>query len=105
VCADLSGLTGSCTILYDAPKQITIETDRAIPLALLVTELTTNCAKYAYPMQDGGPIRVSVEPAPDGMLLMSVSDEGVGLPDGFDPGATKSLGLRLIRAFAQGLGG
>ncbi len=105
VCADLAGLTGSCTIVFEAPKQVTIETDRAIPLALLVTELATNCAKYAYPMKDGGPIRVSLGPAADGMLLMSVADDGVGLPEGFDPGATQSLGLRLIRAFAQGLGG
>ena len=105
VCADLSGLTGSCKIIFSAPKQVTIETDRAIPLALLVTELATNCAKYAYPIEEGGPIRVSIGPLADGTLFMSVSDEGVGLPDDFDPSVTKSLGLRLIRAFAQGLGG
>ena len=105
VCTDLSGLTGSCKIIFSAPQKITIETDRAIPLALLVTELATNCAKYAYPIEEGGPIRVSIGPLADGMLFMSVADEGVGLPDDFDPNVTKSLGLRLIRAFAQGLGG
>ena len=105
VCEDLADSAGGCELVYEAAGSIYIETDRAIPLALLVTELATNAAKYAYPDDEGGIIRVSIRSGQEGMLELSVSDEGVGLPADFDSAAFKTLGMRLIRAFAQGLGG
>lgn len=105
VCEDVADSAGSCELVYEAAGSIYIETDRAIPLALLVTELATNAAKYAYPDEEGGIIRVSIRPEPEDMLELSVSDDGVGLPPEFDSAALKTLGMRLIRAFAQGVGG
>jgi two-component sensor histidine kinase len=99
VCADL----GDGWLRVEGPEGIRIETDRAIPLALVVTELVTNCIKYAYPEGDRGPVWVRVAAISGDLLEVSVADEGVGLPDGFDPEATPSFGMRLIRAFAQRL--
>ncbi len=100
VCADLDG----SALRFEGPEGIRVETDRAIPLALLVSELVTNSRKYAYPDRNQGPVWVRVVPAAQDKLELSVADEGIGLPPDFDPGATRGLGMRLVKAFAQKLG-
>ncbi len=37
-------------------------------------------------------------------ILVSVRDEGAGLPAGFDPVTSKRLGTRLVNALANQLG-
>ncbi|THD60321.1 sensor histidine kinase [Phenylobacterium sp.] len=72
-------------------------------LGLIVTELVTNAVKYAHPA--GAPGRVAVlcrDDRGDGVVL-SVSDDGVGLPEGFDPQVDGGLGLRVIRSLADQL--
>jgi two-component sensor histidine kinase len=98
VCEDLDGPSVSC----DGPCGIMIATDRAIPLALLVSELVTNSLKHAYPGQSGS-VQTTVAPIASGHLQISVADEGVGLPEGFDPDAPKTLGIQLVKSFAQKL--
>lgn len=90
-------------IRFDAAEGIRISTDRAIPLALLVTELITNSMKYAYPDGRGGAIWVRVAQVPDRPLEITVADEGVGFPNDFDPDTTRGLGMRLVKAFTQRL--
>ena len=82
-----------------------IPADLAIPLGLFVNELVTNAIKYAYP--DGhGPVRVEAEARDEGRVRLSVSDDGVGLPEGFDAGAARrSLGMRVIHGLSRQLGG
>ena len=45
-----------------------------------------------------------VHPAPDGRLMLAVSDDGVGLPEGFDPQTAKGLGFRVMRGLAATIG-
>lgn len=105
-----------CAQLRDSAPQHTIQcrvvpivmpADLAIPLGLFVNELVTNAVKYAYP-GGGGEIRVEAVPAAEqGHLTLCVSDDGVGLPAGFDPAtsARKSLGMRVVHGLARQLGG
>jgi two-component sensor histidine kinase len=85
--------------------------ERATPLALLVTELVTNSFKHAFPDNRYGTITVKLLTAEDGMAVLSVADDGVGLPEsaGSDPAdmAAKGLGLgaKITQAFARQLGG
>ena len=81
-----------------------LPTDKVIPLALIVNELVTNAVKYAYPAGTHGVIRVQFRSAPDGGFEVRVADEGVGLPPGFDPAATKSLGMRMVHALLGQVG-
>jgi two-component sensor histidine kinase len=46
-----------------------------------------------------------LEPNPEKGYLLSVSNEGPGLPEGFDPAGTKGLGMRVIRSFVEQIGG
>jgi two-component sensor histidine kinase len=68
-----------------------------VALGLIVNELVTNAAKYAYPPQQGGVIRVGLRETSDGLEL-SVSDEGQGLPQEMP---THGIGMRLVRSLVQ----
>jgi two-component sensor histidine kinase len=104
VCKDLDDVVTHCSIHVDVPDNVEIATDRAIPLALIVNELMTNAAKYAYKDREGGTIWVRVTHEGDALTLR-VRDAGAGLPDGFDPHKAKSLGMRIVVAFVEQLEG
>jgi two-component sensor histidine kinase len=75
-----------------------------VPLCLIVTEVVTNSLKYAHPAKVAGKIFVGCREEMDGSLIVEVADDGVGLPEGFDPLADGGTGARTIRALAQQLG-
>ena len=70
----------------------------------LSRELVTNAVKYAHPSGVAGKISVGCHPRPEGAVLIKVTDDGVGLPDGFDPRRDGGLGMRMVRALADQLG-
>jgi two-component sensor histidine kinase len=85
-----------------------VSADQAIPLALIVNELVTNAFKHAYPREFRGEVRVVLSnDGQDGFLKLEVADDGVGLPEHFDPAANSggSLGMRMILSLAAQLGG
>jgi two-component sensor histidine kinase len=104
VCRDIDASMPGCDVLASAEEGISIRTDRAIPAALLVNELVTNAAKYAYP---GGHCRVwvTLSRGAEETVMTSVRDEGVGLPAGFDLKSGRRLGMRLVNSLAQQLQG
>ncbi len=81
-----------------------VELERALSLGLIVAELVTNAIKYAHPSGVAGEIAVACRKSPGGRLAIEVSDDGVGLPEGFDPMKNGDLGFQLIRALADQLG-
>jgi two-component sensor histidine kinase len=104
VCKDITASISTCEINVSAEQGIVIPTDRAITIVLLVNELITNAIKHAYPE---APCRVWValsRKAEDG-ILVSVRDEGVGLPADFDVKSGRRLGMRLVKAFTEQLRG
>ncbi|WP_231590783.1 sensor histidine kinase [Hymenobacter terrenus] len=77
-------------------EPIELDVDQAVPLGLILNELVTNALKYAFPGGRSGTIRVSLQQAAEAELLLEVADNGVGLPDSFQPQANNSLGLCLV---------
>ena len=71
-------------IQFVAPPNISILADRAILMALIINELVSNAGKYAYPDRPGGPIWVTIAQTEKRKVAVSIRDEGVGLPVGFD---------------------
>lgn len=74
--------------------------DTAVPIGLIINELVTNALKYAFPDGRRGEIMVSLKLENDEYVL-SVKDNGIGLPEGFDARSGRSLGLRLVTALAE----
>jgi two-component sensor histidine kinase len=105
VCKDLSANLNGCDIQNDVEEGMILSTDRAISAALIASELITNAAKYAYADRSDGRIWVRVARAENNKAELSVRDEGAGLPEGFDPLTSKSLGMTIIAAFTQQLDG
>ncbi len=80
--------------------------DRAVPLALVISELVTNAVKYAFPGGGEGLVRVLVRRAPErdeGGWVVSVEDNGVGLPDGFEPSVSRGIGMRVVATLVRQL--
>ncbi len=78
-----------------AADPVEIDPDRAVAIGIIVNELVMNAVKYAYP--DGaGPIHVELRPQ-DEELLLSITDDGVGLNVKVDPRST-GMGQRIVTA-------
>lgn len=93
------------SIRFLGPSVCILGAEKVLPIGLLVGELLTNSLKYAHPSGISGAINVSCGRSQDGDLVVAVSDDGVGLPEGMDPATAKSLGLRLVNALARQVGG
>lgn len=76
--------------------------DKAIPCGLIVNELLTNAFKHAFPDGRPGRVAIALHRCSDGPLELTVTDDGVGLPDA---PATISLGLHLVETLVAQLGG
>ena len=106
IVGDLELTVAPCEIQFDAPEAIQFAADRAILVGLILNELVSNAGKYAYPDCPSGTIWVRVLLQSDKQaILVSVRDEGVGLPPGFDSATSKRLGARLVNALSRQLGG
>lgn len=86
-------------------QDVDLPLDKAVPCGLLVNELVTNALKHAYPGGRSGVVRVGLYNDGPGHLLLSVQDDGVGLPEGVDPNSSNSFGLRLLRTLTHQLQG
>ncbi len=80
-----------------------IKVEAAIPLGMVVNELVTNAVKYAYLSDESGPIDVGFK-RDGGELLLTVRDEGRGLPKDADR-RKGGLGMRLVRSLVDQVGG
>ncbi len=87
------------------PPAIFLSIGQAIPCGLILNELVTNALKYAYPDGRTGEVVVELHESPEGRIRLAVSDQGKGLPAGFDFKNAKSLGLRIVDVLATQLGG
>jgi two-component system, sensor histidine kinase PdtaS len=103
LCKKLKGTMGGHTLHCHADPML-LSADHAIPLGLLINELVTNAVKYAYP-EGGGVIEVSALEI-DEHLHVAVSDQGIGLPHGFDIDQPQtSLGFKVIAGMVRQLQG
>jgi len=81
--------------------EVDLPTEIGIPLGFIVSEMIMNAAKYGR-----RPISVRLaRNSEGGGYALSVSDDGPGLPEGFDPAADTGLGMRIIRSLVGQIAG
>lgn len=113
----LSTLTSQVANTYRLDRPVLIKVDahglsldlrRTTPCGLIVNELITNAFKYAFPASSDCETTRS-EPCTlrlsfalkDGEYTLSVSDNGIGLPEAFNLDTAKSLGLKLVKFLSK----
>ena len=84
---------------------IEIGIDLALPCGLILNELISNSLKYAFPSSRAGSILIRLEKMHDSSALLTVADDGVGLPAEVGFWTTKTLGLRLVRSLVRQIDG
>ena len=109
--------SGAPVLILEA-EPVCVATDQAVSLGVIVAELVTNAVKYAYPPGQAGEIRISLrtDGAP-GRILLSVEDDGPGLPADQREGVLKrgtrldedapgsGLGLSIVDDLTRAYGG
>ena len=72
------------------------------PLGIMVNELITNSMKYAFVGKDTGNIDINLTKK-DNDVLLSVKDDGNGLPEDFDLEKSRGFGLFLVKMLSKQL--
>jgi two-component sensor histidine kinase len=103
VCADVISGISHCQLDFHAAPGIQLDPDRAISLALLVNELVTNAVKHALSDRSYGHIWVRLDRHDENTALISMRDDGGGLPPGFELSKSKGLGMRIVAGLAKQL--
>jgi two-component sensor histidine kinase len=75
------------------------------PIVLILCEIFVNAMKYAHPANVPLVMLVDCRAGADGTLVLRISDDGVGLPEGFDAEKDGGLGFRVMRSLAAEIGG
>jgi two-component sensor histidine kinase len=71
----------------------------ATPLALVITELIHNALEHGL-AETGSALGIHVTSMPT-ELQVTISDDGVGLPQGFDIATSPNLGLQIVRTLTE----
>ncbi|RMF04727.1 MAG: hypothetical protein D6768_02515 [Chloroflexi bacterium] len=98
------GARAACIDLVVEADEILLTVDSAVPCGLILNELISNALKHAFPDGRSGQVCVRLFFTGNELNLV-VSDNGVGMADGFDIHTSSSLGMQLVDTLANQLDG
>jgi two-component sensor histidine kinase len=75
--------------------------DTAIPFGIILNELMTNSLKYAFSDREKGMINIKLNKDESDNFVFAFKDDGIGLPDEFNPKNNNSLGFNLIYSIGE----
>jgi len=108
----LKSLVSNLAASYGASNRIAVSIDAggvllpiniAVPCGLVVNELISNAFKHAFPHGQSGHVIATLRKDPEDQVVLSVSDDGVGIHDDLDLAQTATLGLQLVGLLADQL--
>jgi two-component sensor histidine kinase len=77
----------------------------AVPLGLIINEAVTNSLKYAFPEGRKGQVSIHLRHSDPLGCLLTIADDGIGLPPDFDLSRSRSLGMTLMKGLSKQLDG
>ena len=88
-----------------AIDDLNLDISQAVPLGLILNEAITNALKYAFTENMTGKIYIDLHQTNNEDILLKISDRGKGFPENFNFSENKSLGIQLMKLFAEQLDG
>jgi len=85
-------------------ENVSMGIETAIPCGLIINEIISNALKHAFPDKQSGEVKIEFESVNNGYIL-TISDNGIGLPEDFDIEKSKSLGLKLVNMLIKQIDG
>jgi PAS domain S-box-containing protein len=101
----------------DLAEDTFFDMDIAVPLGMIVNELVTNSFKHAFNDRNQGEIRIGLHREEEGECILctnedcsnsftlTVSDNGVGIPEALDVEDVETLGMQLVTSLVDQLDG
>jgi PAS domain S-box-containing protein len=99
-------------------KNVFFDMDVAVPLGMIINELVSNSFKHAFPGRSEGEIQIKLHREENGEYIKSInencmsttfaltiSDNGVGIPENLEIEELDSLGLQLVTSLVAQLDG
>lgn len=90
------------SLRFESEGEVILPISQAVPLALVVSELLTNAAKHGSPAIGQSQIRVQLK-RENAALVLTVTDNGRGLPSDFDLGGSSGLGMTISNGLVKQL--
>jgi two-component sensor histidine kinase len=82
-------------------EELHLTTAQSIPVGLILNEAITNSIKYAFPqVMEGNSIAIHLSTS-GSQCRLSINDNGIGLPAGFDEESVKTLGVSLMKGLSE----
>jgi two-component sensor histidine kinase len=104
LCEDLQEQAVDCDLEFSGSEPLSIPTDRAVRLALVLNELVTNACKHGRFSGNKVRVWVSIRQGNPDSLSLSVRDDGRGLPKDFQFTEARTMGMRVVAALIAQLG-
>jgi two-component sensor histidine kinase len=106
----------------DLEKNIFFDMDTAIPLGIIINELVSNSLKHAFPGRYNGRVHIKLHRDENGESIncikeskiegckstsftLTISDNGVSIPENFEIEGLDSLGFQLVTSLVDQLDG
>ena len=86
-------------------NEVFLNLDSAIPCGLILNELISNSLKYAFEGKKKGKITITLNENKQGVVQLSVEDDGKGIDKNFNIAKTETLGLQLVHTLIEQLEG
>ncbi len=104
ICYSLSG-NKKISLSTEVGDDLLFDIKKTISLGLIINELLTNSIKYACSEEVTSIIKITITRLNKNDIMLEFSDNGDGLPQGFDIDSADSLGLRLVNVLIEQLSG
>jgi two-component sensor histidine kinase len=86
-------------------EEVSLNIDLSVPCGLIINELLSNSLKYAFPDGRRGTIGVTLRHTEPATVVLTISDDGVGIPKELDFRNPSTLGLRIVNILVEQIKG